>query len=231
MLEDSLQVLSEYAEWLEDSQNIPNTLISLDRMILVSMPQKLEKSGFKTFGTDERENPLDDFDFIDQIVNEDQTSYILYADPAESDAAFLARVEEAFPQAQIQPNYRYELFDYTPNDLDFDKLRALPNTQWPKAITSLLDREDQYAPIVAVVDIGVDYNHPDLSYQMRSSNQCKTSSGTNWGSCENGASFFYSGWFLSGTVRYANANTIENKIPLPESIVKDPYHPESTVNV
>lgn len=189
LLENPLETLSEKIEQSEDPSNTP---ISLDRMLLVTVDSAPKSSAFSLLGVENKDNPLDNFELVEQIVHEEQISYVLQSDPTESEAAFFARVEEAFPQAQIQPNYRYELYDYTPNDPSYSSLRAFPNTQWPKAITALLEREEQHAPIVAVVDIGVDYNHPDLANQMRSSEECKKPDGTSWGSCENGASFFLS---------------------------------------
>ena len=150
LLEDSLQILSEK---IEQSEDLSNTPISLDHMLLVTVDLAPKSSAFSLLETTNRDDPLDGFELVEQIVHKEQISYVLQSDPAESEAAFFARVEEAFPQAQIQPNYRYELYEYTPNDPSYSSLRAFSNTQWPKVISALLDKEDQYAPIVAVVDI------------------------------------------------------------------------------
>ena len=79
------------------------------------------------------------------------------------------------------PNYIFELFDI-PNDPHFPELRGLHNTgQNINGIngTSGIDigriptidvfsgRSDTTGSIVAVIDNGVNYHHPDLTGQMR----------------------------------------------------------------
>ena len=74
-----------------------------------------------------------------------------------------------------QPNYIYHLQSTTPNDPDYSSLWGLNNTgQTVESISGTSDA-DIDAPeawdittgspsvIVAVVDSGVDYNHPDIS--------------------------------------------------------------------
>ena len=104
----------------------------------------------------------------------------------------------------VQPNYHYEPLMADPNDTDFSKLYALKNTgqlvngtggvsgadmQWSQAMDVFSGAVSRTGSIVAVLDTGVAYQHPDLANKMWSSTQCKSDTNTNIGTCNNGYSY------------------------------------------
>jgi len=82
----------------------------------------------------------------------------------------VAELQKHADVIQAQPNYIYQLFDITPNDPFFSQQWALRNTSQnggvlgadikaPQAWDFTTGSEDL---VVAVIDTGIDYNHPDL---------------------------------------------------------------------
>ncbi|MBO4204173.1 hypothetical protein J5893_05155 [bacterium] len=44
--------------------------------------------------------------------------------------------------------------------------------QWSDAINALVHRDSFSSPLVAVIDLGVNYTHPDLANQMWDGSDC-----------------------------------------------------------
>lgn len=111
----------------------------------------------------------------------------------------------------VQPNYRYEFLDdkYIPNDPWYwsGHLGWLDNIRrWETINHYSWSQTHSKWSVVAVIDLGVDYRHPDLINQMRDGSQCKTYFWTSWNGCQHGASFY----------RAEGSDLIINKDPLPE---------------
>jgi thermitase len=73
---------------------------------------------------------------------------------------------ESDPTVQYaEPNYIYYIQS---NDTDYSRLWALPTISWPSAISVITNPIiPTTGTIVAVIDVGVDYTHPDLINNMR----------------------------------------------------------------
>jgi subtilisin family serine protease len=78
-----------------------------------------------------------------------------------ADVAQILRFKSDDRFEYIEPNYIVSI-DRTPNDPDFSKLWGLPKINAPKA----WDTQTGGNIIVAVIDTGVDYKHPDLITNM-----------------------------------------------------------------
>jgi subtilisin family serine protease len=89
----------------------------------------------------------------------------------------------------VEPNYIYTTFDIPYNDTRKGELRGL---EYPSTPTADIDRlpamrilSGKTLPetIVAVIDIGIHYNHPDLRNQLWSGVNCKRPDGSIRGGC------------------------------------------------
>ncbi|MFW5719731.1 MAG: S8 family serine peptidase [Candidatus Dojkabacteria bacterium] len=103
---------------------------------------------------------------------------------------------------KVQPNYIYEPLAISTNDPDRQKLWGLDNTgqtvngqagtadadiDAPEAWGQLTGGESDV--IVAVMDTGLDYNHPDLSGSLWDGSSCKDENGNAMGGCIHGYDF------------------------------------------
>src|SRR3989344_3068325 len=99
-----------------------------------------------------------------------------------------------------QPNYRYYPLAIPTNDTFRDELWALENTGQTINGTSGLndadidgkeawDISEGSGIIVAVIDDGVAYNHPDLAANMWDGSGCKDKDGNSLGGCNHGYDF------------------------------------------
>lgn len=70
-----------------------------------------------------------------------------------------------------QPNYIYHTYS-TPNDPDFIKLRWLSAISWLSGMDIFSWWSDWTWTIIAIIDNGISYNHPDLSGNMRDGSAC-----------------------------------------------------------
>ncbi len=80
----------------------------------------------------------------------------------------IARLEDDPCIEYVEPNYKFKLETTSvtrkkPNDLKFNELWGLEKIQAEKAWDIHTGNSDV---IIAVIDTGVDYNHPDLKYNM-----------------------------------------------------------------
>ncbi|MFA6256104.1 MAG: S8 family serine peptidase, partial [Candidatus Absconditabacterales bacterium] len=109
-----------------------------------------------------------------------------------------------------QPNFVYKIQMANPNDTDFAKLRGLKNGGQNVNGTVGISGADIHrneamdifsgngnaattGTIVAVIDIGVNYNHIDLMHNMRSGVNCVSYTGANLGGCLYGYDFYETG--------------------------------------
>ena len=92
-----------------------------------------------------------------------------------------------------EPNYVRHLLstvnDY--NDTYADQMWGLTKIQWPNAMDVLDTYPSLTDILVAVIDVGVAYDHPDLVNQMRDGSDCKSYTGvTIAGWCVHGYDFY-----------------------------------------
>ena len=117
-----------------------------------------------------------------------------------ADTETLVKNLQADPNVEYaQPNYQYTPTDITSNDTFRGDLWGLDNTgQNVNGVTGTLNA-DIGAPeawsinegtnsttIVAVIDTGVAYNHPDLADNMWDGTNCKDENGADLGGCQHG---------------------------------------------
>jgi thermitase len=75
-----------------------------------------------------------------------------------------------------EPNYIYKVQLFS--DPDVLHLRALPKIKRNEAI-SLTGSTNTTGTVVAVIDVGVAYDHADLAANMRDGSSCKNDAGAN----------------------------------------------------
>ena len=111
----------------------------------------------------------------------------------------VARLKNDPTVEYVQPNFRYRNFSLNTNDPDKEVLWGLDNYgQTINTVVGTVDA-DIDAPeawainegtnqdvIVAVIDMGVGYNHPDLISQMWDGTNCKDENGNYLGGCMHG---------------------------------------------
>ncbi|MDR2540668.1 MAG: hypothetical protein LBD11_02545 [Candidatus Peribacteria bacterium] len=128
----------------------------------------------------------------------------------------------------VQPNFLYHTFAFTTNDPDYpNNLRGLGNIKRSETMEVFSGRANTTGSIVAVIDLGVDYRHPEFTGQMWNGNSCKTSTGAAWNGCQYGASIFLSGAFYSGGTLRGYQTT--NKNPLPIDTARNPNNTAETL--
>lgn len=105
--------------------------------------------------------------------------------------------------ATAQPNFQYELRHvFPPQETQYELLWGLHNTgQTVNSITGTanadISAEDAwsilpnplFSPIVAIIDTGVAYNHPDLTNHMWNGSSCVDDTGAPLGNCVHGYDF------------------------------------------
>jgi len=120
----------------------------------------------------------------------------------ESTQTLLARLANDPNVEYVEPNYTKELLTIDSNDTDKNWLWGLDNTgqsvngtvgtadadiDAPEAW--VIDEGTNTSTIVAVIDTGVAYNHPDLSANMWDGANCKDENGDFLGGCVHGYDF------------------------------------------
>ncbi|HEY9764954.1 MAG TPA: S8 family serine peptidase [Chroococcales cyanobacterium] len=95
---------------------------------------------------------------VDTVRNSGHTAVVKVPDGQTLDET-LKKVRADQAVAIAEPNYKYHAY-YTPNDPMFDQLWGIKKIQAPEAWDSTMGDP---SITVAVVDSGVDYNHPDLA--------------------------------------------------------------------
>ncbi|MFZ2151083.1 MAG: S8 family serine peptidase [Candidatus Absconditicoccaceae bacterium] len=88
-----------------------------------------------------------------------------------------------------QPNYIYKTFATTFNDTYSGSLRALSNIHRYEAYEMFSGNVNTTGTIVAVIDAGVAYNHPDLAANMWNGTSCKDDAGIALNNCVHGYDF------------------------------------------
>ncbi|MDR0859607.1 MAG: S8 family serine peptidase [Candidatus Peribacteria bacterium] len=128
----------------------------------------------------------------------------------------------------VQPNFLYHTFAFSTNDPDYpNNLRGLGNIKRGETMEVFSGRAHTTGSIVAVIDLGVDYRHPEFTGQMRNGSACKTYTGATWNGCQYGASIFLSGAFFSGGSVYGWLTA--NKTPLPLDTARNPNNTGETL--
>lgn len=118
----------------------------------------------------------------------------------ESVEQVIARLKADPDVEYVEPNYIRRLSGISTNDIFRDQLWALENTgQAVDGISGAnnadIDGKEAWAfsegdgVIVAVIDTGVAYNHPDLFANMWDGTNCKDQNGTVLGGCNHGYDF------------------------------------------
>ena len=125
----------------------------------------------------------------------------LTLDEGESVADAFGRLNEDPAIVFAQPNFVYEQRETVPNDPDLDKQYAVYNTgQIVSGQTGVAGADIQTVDawdittgtgsvIVAVLDTGVDYSHPELQSQMWDGSDCLDTNGDPLGDCIHGYDF------------------------------------------
>lgn len=75
----------------------------------------------------------------------------------------LTKLKESTAVESAEPDYLQKRMDFTPNDEFYDRQWHLPKLRLPQIWGTM---QPQKQVVVAVVDSGVDYNHPDLKGQL-----------------------------------------------------------------
>lgn len=134
-------------------------------------------------------------------VHRDSGLYCLVLHDDESVTEAILRLSKCDDVAYVQPNFRYGPRAAAPDDADFFRQWALENTgQAVGEQTGLVGADIQIldawdlstgaasgnGAIVAVLDNGVDYNHPDLSDRMWDGSACLDHNGDPLGDCIHG---------------------------------------------
>ena len=85
--------------------------------------------------------------------------YLVRAPNVASAATWAEQLKNRPGVQTVEPNWRLFVVTTTPNDASFGQQWALPKIRAPQAWSI---RKDSPTVVVAVVDTGIDYNHPDL---------------------------------------------------------------------
>jgi thermitase len=88
-----------------------------------------------------------------------------------------------------QPNYIYHILSTWFDDIHSWLLRWLPQIEWYQAYELFSGNVNTTGTIVAVIDAGVAYDHPDLSANMRSGSTCKSNTWLQINNCLYGYDF------------------------------------------
>lgn len=207
--------------------NEEERVISLEETVLISFseepaPQTVSSFVFSHTEAETLPTQASGIEIIDTLEINDQIVSLVQSNIGETQEELIARLQNSYPNAEIQPNYRYEVFSSFANDPEYHKLRALKNIGWERALQALSTQSLLQPPLIAVIDLGIDYRHPDLKNQMRDGEKCLDKNGNFWGDCKHGASFILSGVYFSGTNPVGTR--LEDKDPLPATMVPDPYN-------
>ncbi len=88
-----------------------------------------------------------------------------------------------------QPNYIYHTMSTWFDDTYSWDLRWLPQIDWYSAYELFSGNINTTGTLVAVVDAGVAYDHPDLAVNMRDGSSCKSNTGLQINGCLHGYDF------------------------------------------
>lgn len=182
---------------------IANTLpVSAEEIMTTALPEKeslIEGEVIIQYKdlNEARENALEDNLVLTEnlVVN---NLAIVESRENETTEEIIEKLEDDPNVKFVQPNYQYELSEINTNDTFRTNLWGLDNSgQTVNTISGTADA-DIDAPeswavsegageiVVAVIDTGVAYNHPDLKDNMWDGTNCKNDSGAFIGSCIHG---------------------------------------------
>ncbi len=97
------------------------------------------------------------------VASDDPQSYAL---PVDSTDTFCAELVASRQAASCTPNYEMRAGAVTPNDPDFGQLWGLSSARGIDAPRAWELSTGSSDVVVAVIDTGIDYNHPDLNENM-----------------------------------------------------------------
>ncbi|MDR3169121.1 MAG: hypothetical protein LBU27_05170 [Candidatus Peribacteria bacterium] len=109
-------------------------------------------------------------------VEDNETMALVVGKSGESTQELIEKLSASPGVKYVQPNYLYQVFA-TPNDSLYGSLRGLPNIHRPETMEIFSGNRNATGSLIAVLDLGVDYRHPDLVNQMRDGSNCKNISG------------------------------------------------------
>ncbi|MBX9809404.1 S8 family serine peptidase [Candidatus Gracilibacteria bacterium] len=168
-------------------------------------------------------------DLIHVLVESSISSYEK-TDNQESTDRIIEELKKDPNIEHVQRNFIYEIT--ATNDPDYSKLWSLENQgQTINGTAGSIDADVDYPEainyasgklgsgvIVAVLDTGITYNHPDLSGHMWNGSNCLSDTGMNLGGCIHGYDFVnndtnpndghYHGTHVAGTIGAVSDNTI-----------------------
>jgi subtilisin family serine protease len=128
--------------------------------------------------TNELPTAMEPFTIVETFSVADETLALLEGKQGETTAELIAELSQDANVEYVEPNYLYTTFaTFTPNDPDYAKLRGLDNIHRSETMQVFSGKTATTGSVVAVIDLGVDYRHPDLAQQMRNGSACKRDSG------------------------------------------------------
>jgi subtilisin family serine protease len=120
-------------------------------------------------------------------IIEDSNISVLEFDPSIPVKNKLNQIKNNTDIEYAEPNYIYQLQSF--NDPRLSELRWLDTIQWHQAVATFTGTINTTGSIIAIIDAGVDYTHPDLTANMRDGSSCKNDIGTTIGWCMHGYDF------------------------------------------
>lgn len=137
-----------------------------------------------------------------EIITTENVALLKLKDGEENVAEKMAEIESDPRVEYVQPNFVYQSFGISTDDTYKDSLWGLDNVGQIVNSTAGTINADINAPeawnisegsenqiIVAVIDDGIVYNHPDLAANMWDGNSCVGDNGASWGECVHGYDF------------------------------------------
>ena len=131
---------------------------------------------------------IDEYVVLETLPLEDETLVLIQGNNGESTEELIERLSQDPNVAYVEPNHIYTTFDIPYNDPYTGSLRGLYNPSNEAAdinrlpAMQILSGKDTTEIIVAVIDIGIWYDHPDLVNQLRTG-ACVTPEGDDRGDC------------------------------------------------
>jgi subtilisin family serine protease len=142
---------------------------------------------FQTFSADTSEDGVVIMETLS--LDEEGEVVLLQGDNGETTAELLARLSQDPRVEYVEPNQIFVPFSLPYNDTYTGQLRGLYNANmeaadidWLPAMQVLSQRSLHTGVSVAVIDVGIRYNHPDLINQLWTG-ACVDSTGANRGQC------------------------------------------------
>lgn len=191
---------------ITQAQNINLT----DSVLVIDQPN--DNQSFSLFSVNDNQE-LENVNIIDIQHNDAQTITLVESELWETQSELVIRLQAENPDKIIQPNYQYELLNYTPNDNDYPSLWGLPKIKRDSLNWNILKTRFSGAtlPTIAIIDLWVDYRHPDLASQIIT-----------------GASFYYKNIYYSWESIYGES--IVDNDPMPVYSAIDPNNTSQTLD-